>query len=585
MIFGKPNYFNGIFNFAHPEFEVFDRKKDYTSEKFMPMYNTSERMKNAFLASKQLSKIIRTAVSEYADEIEETLPDYLISAYHLISRKDALSNIHSPKSEELLARAKFRLKFEELFFMQLEHLVKRTNRNSRSVGFVFSTIGERFNDFFYNHLPFKLTNAQKRVVKEIRNNMRTGTQMNRLLQGDVGSGKTLVALLCMLIALDNGFQATLIAPTEILAMQHFNSISNMLGDMDVKVNLLTGSSKKRERGVILENLKNGGTDILVGTHAVLEDNVVFANLGLVVIDEQHRFGVEQRAKMWAKNTIAPHILVMTATPICRTLAMTLYGDLEYSVIDELPAGRKAVQTVHLYDRDILKLFRFMHREIALGRQVYVVYPLIKESAKSDLKDLMDGYESMVREFPLPKYQISIVHGQMKAEDKEYEMMRFKKGVSNIMVATTVIEVGVDVPNATVMVIENAERFGLAQLHQLRGRVGRGGEQSYCILRTKDELSAEARFRIDTMCATNDGFKISLADLQLRGPGDMAGTQQSGVLDLKLADIVKDEGLMQQSRRTAQEIIEADPCLESPVNAVLRKYFMEKHKVNDFSMIS
>ena len=359
----------------------------------------------------------------------------------------------------------------------------------------------------------------------------------------------------------------------------------MLGDMDVKVNLLTGSSKKRERGVILENLKNGGTDILVGTHAVLEDNVVFANLGLVVIDEQHRFGVEQRSKMWAKNTIAPHILVMTATPICRTLAMTLYGDLEYSVIDELPAGRKAVQTVHLYDRDILKLFRFMHREIAFGRQVYVVYPLIKESAKSDLKDLMDGYESIVREFPLPKYQISIVHGQMKAEDKEYEMMRFKKGVSNIMVATTVIEVGVDVPNATVMVIENAERFGLAQLHQLRGRVGRGGEQSYCILRTKDELSAEARFRIDTMCATNDGFKISLADLQLRGPGDMAGTQQSGVLDLKLADIVKDEGLMQQSRRTAQEIIEADPCLESPMNAVLRKYFMEKHKVNDFSMIS
>lgn len=585
VIFGKPSYFNGIFNFAHPEFEVFDRKKDYTSEKFMPMYNTSERMKNAFLASKQLSKIIRTAVSEYADEIEETLPDYLISAYHLISRKDALSNIHSPKSEELLARAKFRLKFEELFFMQLEHLVKRTNRNSRSVGFVFSTIGERFNDFFYNHLPFKLTDAQKRVVKEIRNNMRTGTQMNRLLQGDVGSGKTLVALLCMLIALDNGFQATLIAPTEILAMQHFNSISNMLGDMDVKVNLLTGSSKKRERGVILENLKNGGTDILVGTHAVLEDNVVFANLGLVVIDEQHRFGVEQRAKMWAKNTIAPHILVMTATPICRTLAMTLYGDLEYSVIDELPAGRKAVQTVHLYDRDILKLFRFMHREIAFGRQVYVVYPLIKESAKSDLKDLMDGYESMVREFPLPKYQISIVHGQMKAEDKEYEMMRFKKGVSNIMVATTVIEVGVDVSNATVMVIENAERFGLAQLHQLRGRVGRGGEQSYCILRTKDELSAEARFRIDTMCATNDGFKISLADLQLRGPGDMAGTQQSGVLDLKLADIVKDEGLMQQSRRTAQEIIETDPCLESPMNAVLRKYFMEKHKVNDFSMIS
>jgi len=509
----------------------------------------------------------------------------VISAYHLISRKEALLNIHVPKSEELLARAKFRLKFEELFFMQLEHLVKKSNRNSRSVGFVFSTVGERFNDFFYNHLPFKLTEAQKRVIKEIRNNMRTGAQMNRLLQGDVGSGKTLVALMCMLIALDNGFQATLIVPTEILAMQHFNSIVNMLGNMDVRVALLTGSSKKRERNIISEDLKTGKTNILVGTHAVLEDSVVFANLGLVVIDEQHRFGVEQRAKMWAKNTIAPHVLVMTATPICRTLAMTLYGDLEYSVIDELPAGRKAVQTTHLYDRDILKLFRFMHREIALGRQVYVVYPLIKESAKSDLKDLMDGYESIVREFPLPKYQISIVHGQMKAEDKEYEMMRFKKGISNIMVATTVIEVGVDVPNATVMVIENAERFGLAQLHQLRGRVGRGAEQSYCILRTKDQLSSEAKFRIDTMCATNDGFKISLADLQLRGPGDMAGTQQSGVLDLKLADIVKDEGLMQQSRQTAQEIIETDPCLESPQNAVLRKYFMEKHKVSDFSMIS
>lgn len=585
VLFGKPNCFNGVFNFAHPEFEPFNSKKDYTSEKFMPMYNTSERMKNAFLGSKQLSKIIKTAVTAYADRIEETLPDYLISNYHLISRKDALLNIHVPKSEEMLARAKFRLKFEELFFMQIEHMVKRSNRNSKSVGFVFTTVGERFNDFFYNHLPFKLTEAQKRVVKEIRNNMRTGTQMNRLLQGDVGSGKTLVALLCMLIALDNGFQASLIAPTEILATQHFNSISNMLGDMDVRIALLTGSSKKKERNVLLKDLSEGKTDILIGTHAVLEDTVMFANLGLVVIDEQHRFGVEQRAKMWAKNTIAPHILVMTATPICRTLAMTVYGDLEYSVIDELPAGRKPIQTVHLYDKDILKLFRFMHREIALGRQVYVVYPLIKESAKSDLKDLMDGYESIVREFPLPKYQISIVHGQMKAEDKEYEMHRFKSGISNIMVATTVIEVGVDVPNATVMVIENAERFGLAQLHQLRGRVGRGGNQSYCVLKTKDELSAEARFRIDTMCATNDGFKISLADLQLRGPGDMAGTQQSGVLDLKLADIVKDDNLMQQSRRTAMEIIESDPCLEAPQNAILRKYFMEKHKVSDFSMIS
>ena len=585
VVFGKPNYFNGTFNLPHPEFEKFNPQKDYKKEKFMPLYNTTERMKTAFLASKQLSKIISDAVKKYSSLIEEILPQYIIDAYHLCSRRDAIACIHSPLGEETLAKARFRLKFEELFFMQAEHLLIKSNRKSNSRGFVFSKVGENFNTFFSKYLPFELTNAQKRVVKEIRNDMRTGSQMNRLLQGDVGSGTTLVALLSMLIALDNGYQATLIAPTEILAMQHFQSINRFIGDMNINVSLLTGSIKGKSRKHLLTSLADGSIDILIGTHAILEENVIFNNLGLVVIDEQHRFGVEQRAKMWTKNTIAPHILVMTATPICRTLAMSIYGDLDYSVIDELPSGRKPILTTHLYDRDVLRLFDFMKKQIEQGRQIYVVYPLIKESEKLDLKDLMDGYESIERAFPLPQYQISIVHGQMKPEDKEYEMQRFKKGITNIMVATTVIEVGVDVPNATVMVIENAERFGLAQLHQLRGRVGRGANQSYCILRTKDELSSEARFRIETMCSTNDGFEISRADLQLRGPGDVSGTRQSGVLDLKVADIVKDEGLMAQVRTLAQNVLADDPHLTKPQNLPIRNYFMTKHKVSDFSMIS
>lgn len=585
VVFGKPNYFNGTFNLPHPEFEKFNPQKDYKKEKFMPLYNTTERMKTAFLASKQLSKIISDAVKKYSSLIEEILPQYIIDAYHLCSRRDAIACIHSPLGEETLAKARFRLKFEELFFMQAEHLLIKSNRKSNSRGFVFSKVGENFNTFFSKYLPFELTNAQKRVVKEIRNDMRTGSQMNRLLQGDVGSGKTLVALLSMLIALDNGYQATLIAPTEILAMQHFQSINRFIGDMNINVSLLTGSIKGKSRKHLLTSLADGSINILIGTHAILEENVIFNNLGLVVIDEQHRFSVEQRAKMWTKNTIAPHILVMTATPICRTLAMSIYGDLDYSVIDELPSGRKPILTTHLYDRDVLRLFDFMKKQIEQGRQIYVVYPLIKESEKLDLKDLMDGYESIERAFPLPQYQISIVHGQMKPEDKEYEMQRFKKGITNIMVATTVIEVGVDVPNATVMVIENAERFGLAQLHQLRGRVGRGANQSYCILRTKDELSSEARFRIETMCSTNDGFEISRADLQLRGPGDVSGTRQSGVLDLKVADIVKDEGLMAQVRTLAQNVLADDPHLTKPQNLPIRNYFMTKHKVSDFSMIS
>lgn len=585
VIFGRPNYFNGTFNFAHPEFESLNSFKKNPIDTFFPMYHTTERMKNAFLTSKTLSKYTQEILSLAVNRIEETLPQYITKHYNLYTRERALREIHFPKNAESLAKARARLKFEELFFMQLENQVKKQNNKSRNKGFVFANVGENFNTFYKTYLPFTLTNAQQRVVREIRNDMRTGHQMNRLLQGDVGSGKTLVALLCMLIAIDNGFQTAIIAPTEILAQQHFNSIKNFLKDMAVNVNLLTGSSKQKERKPLLNSLSSGECQILVGTHAILEDNVVFKNLGLAIIDEQHRFGVEQRAKMWQKNTTPPHILVMTATPIPRTLAMSVYGDLECSIIDELPKGRKPIQTTHLFDKDILTLFNFMRKQIEKGRQIYVVYPLIKESEKMDLKDLMDGYESIVREFPLPKYQISIVHGQMKAEDKDYEMQRFKDGITNIMVATTVIEVGVDVPNATVMIIENAERFGLAQLHQLRGRVGRGQEQSYCILRTKDELSQDSLFRINTMCVTNNGFEIAQADLQLRGPGNLAGTQQSGVLELKIADIVLDEPLMVQVRELATQIISHDPFLKAQDNLPLRKYLINKHKIADFSQIS
>ena len=585
VIFGKPSFFNGNFNFAHPEFETLQSHKRTTLDTFYPLYHTSERMKNAFLTSKALSKYSQEVLSLAVNRIEETLPQYITKHYNLYTKERALREIHFPKNEENLAKARARLKFEELFFMQLENQVKKHNNKARNKGFVFANIGDNFNTFYKTYLPFTLTNAQQRVVKEIRNDMRTGHQMNRLLQGDVGSGKTLVALLCMLIAIDNGFQTAIIAPTEILAQQHFNSIKNFLKDMPVNVNLLTGSSKQKDRKILLNELSNGECQILIGTHAILEDNVVFKNLGLAIIDEQHRFGVEQRAKMWKKNSIPPHILVMTATPIPRTLAMSVYGDLECSVIDELPKGRKPIQTAHLFDRDVLTLFNFMRKQIELGRQIYVVYPLIKESEKMDLKDLMDGYESIVREFPLPKYQISIVHGQMKPEDKDYEMQRFKEGITNIMVATTVIEVGVDVPNATVMIIENAERFGLAQLHQLRGRVGRGQEQSYCILRTKDELSQEGLFRINTMCVTNNGFEIAQADLQLRGPGNIAGTQQSGVMELKIADIVQDEPLMVQVKELATQIIANDSLLQAEEHRVLRQYLMNKHNTTNFSQIS
>lgn len=584
VIFGKPTLFNNEYNFAHPEFESLVSHQQQEAEKFSPQYNTSEKMKNSFLNSKAISKLTKTLIQNI-DYLPETLPKYLIQQLNLISYEEALKQIHFPKTPELLERAKTRLKFEELFFLQLENQVMKNHRVEKSKGFVFSVVGENFNNFYKNHLPFSLTNAQQRAIKEIRNDMRTSHQMNRLLQGDVGSGKTIVGLFSMLIAIDNGFQATMIAPTEILAQQHFNSISKYMNQMPIRVELLTGSTKLKERKKIFPKLIEGEINILIGTHAILEDNVVFNNLGLCIIDEQHRFGVEQRAKMWKKNSTPPHILVMTATPIPRTLAMTVYGDLDSSVLDELPPGRKPIKTLHIYDSSRLKLFSFMHKEIAQGRQIYIVYPLIKESEKLDLKDLMDGYESIAREFPLPKYQISIVHGQMKTADKDFEMDRFKNGKTNIMVSTTVIEVGVDVPNASVMVIENAERFGLSQLHQLRGRVGRGADQSYCILVSSYKLSSEAQTRIQTMCNTNDGFEIAEVDLRLRGPGEITGTKQSGILDLKIADIVKDEKLLKLARYLAMEIIDKDPSLSLVDNQILKQHFNNKKSLKDYSKIS
>lgn len=585
VIFGKPTLFNGSFNFAHPEFETLEAHKKGLQQVLFPMYTTTERMKNSFINSKTMARYVLDLLLLCDRKIEETLPSYILSTYNLISRQKAFEQIHFPQSDEQLTFAKIRLKFEELFYMQLEHQYNKSRNTRSSIGFVFSKVGDSFNDFYYNHLPFTLTSAQQRVVKEIRNDMRSSHQMNRLLQGDVGSGKTLVALLCMLIAKDNGYQSAILAPTELLAQQHYNSITNFLEDMPVRVSLLTGATKQKERKGLLKDLSEGSIDILIGTHAILEDNVLFSNLGLAVIDEQHRFGVEQRSKMWRKNTIAPHVLVMTATPIPRTLAMTVYGDLDTSVIDELPPNRRPVKTMHIYEKDTHDLFGFMRQQIAEGRQVYVVYPLIYENEKLDLKDLMDGYDVIADNFPLPQYQISIVHGQMDSQSKEYEMDRFKRGITDIMVATTVIEVGVDVPNATVMVIENAERFGLAQLHQLRGRVGRGAQQSYCILKTKHELTTEARFRIETMCRTNNGFEIADADLKLRGPGDVAGTQQSGVLDLKIADIVKDNLMLVQARELAVKIIQEDPQLVLDRNALLRRQLFEQREQKDFSRIS
>lgn len=586
VVFGKPTFFNGKLQIAHPEMDLFSRDtKERGNLSLQPVYSSTEKLKQFALDSKGLQKIMSNLLDVIAIEIEEVLPQYILNKYKLLPRKEALMQIHFPASTAILSRSQATLKFEELFFIQLKLLKIKHLRSLKFKGSVFSIVGEKFNHFYENLLPFQLTGAQKKVLREIRIDTQKGIQMNRLVQGDVGSGKTVVALMSMLLAIDNGFQACMMAPTEILATQHYASIRDMLQDDFVKVALLTGSTKRKDRKKILEDLENGTLDILMGTHALIEDTVVFKHLGLAVIDEQHRFGVEQRAKLWRKNPIPPHVLVMTATPIPRTLAMSLYGDLDVSVINELPAGRKPIQTIHLYENQRLRMFGFMRREIAKGRQVYVVYPLIQESAKLDLKNLQDGIEVLSREFPLPQYKISIVHGQLKPEDKEFEMQRFIKGQTQIMVATTVIEVGVNVPNASVMIIENAERFGLSQLHQLRGRVGRGSEQSFCILMSKDKLSKEGKVRLDTMVKTNDGFEISEVDLQLRGPGDIEGTQQSGVLDLKLADLTHDQNILQEARNTVLEIMESDPELEKPEHQMLRNYFKKHNTGITFDKIS
>lgn len=565
IFFGKPAWYQGAFNIPHPEVETTDEYRLSLAQTYQPVYGSTEKLRGKGLDSRGIQKLMHTLVTQVKGMIREILPVSYLTELHIPDRDTAIINIHFPESQERLKRAKARLIFEELFFMQLRLLRIKQERNVTVKGYVFSQVGEHFNSFYKNNLPFELTNAQKRVMKEIRKDLGSGHQMNRLLQGDVGSGKTLVALMAALIAIDNGFQACVMAPTEILSAQHFNTISRMLDGLGIKVGLLTGSVKGKLRKSLLGELEEGKIHILVGTHALLESAVIFNNLGIVVIDEQHRFGVEQRAKLWQKSETNPHVLVMTATPIPRTLAMTLYGDLDVSVLDELPPGRIPVKTLHFYDKDRLRVFSFLREQISLGRQVYVVYPLIHESEALDLKDLMDGYESIVREFPLPDFAVSIVHGQMKQADKDYEMQRFIKRETQIMVATTVIEVGVDIPNASVMVIENAERFGLSQLHQLRGRVGRGAEQSFCLLMSSLKLSGDARQRLKIMVDTTDGFKIADADLRLRGPGDIQGTQQSGIPDLRISDLARDEKILNYARRYAIKLLESDPGIIMPEN--------------------
>jgi len=581
VIFGKCTSFNGLFNMAHPEIELLSEHEQSLRSAMQPVYPSTETLTNRGISNRAINKMMQQLFLETQALFSETLPDYLVDELKLIPKNAALFNIHFPKSAAILARAQFRLKFEELFFIQLQLITKNLIRKHKIKGHPFDKVGKNFNDFFKNHLPFDLTNAQKRVIKEIRNDMGSNAQMNRLLQGDVGSGKTIVALMSMLLALDNGFQACLMAPTEILANQHFKGLAELLSPetsgLAINIKILTGSTKTADRKTIHEELEDGTLHILIGTHALLEDKVKFNNLGLAVIDEQHRFGVEQRSKLWKKNDIPPHILVMTATPIPRTLAMSLYGDLDISVIDELPPGRKPIQTVHRFDSNRLKVWKFIKDEIAKGRQIYIVYPLIQESEKMDYKDLMDGYESISRDFPLPEYAISIVHGKMKPAEKDAEMERFSKGKTQIMVATTVIEVGVNIPNASVMIIESAERFGLSQLHQLRGRVGRGAEQSYCIMMTSHKLSNDSKIRMETMVRTNDGFEIAEVDLKLRGPGDLMGTQQSGVLNLQIADIVRDKDILQLARHHAMKILKDDAPMEKPEHQTLRKVFVELSK--------
>jgi ATP-dependent DNA helicase RecG len=577
VLYGKPSWYLNKFSIAHPELDFLSEFKKKQVKGLLPIYSSSERVLSRGITNKFFREVIFNIISISNNYLTENLSKDINEKYSLISKFKAYKNIHFPSDHELLSKAEFRLKYEEFFYLQLEFLMSNISKKSKFKGFNFSKVGNSFNDFYKSYLPFSLTNAQKRVIKEIRKDFSSNAQMNRLLQGDVGSGKTIVALLSSLIAIDNDFQVCFLAPTEILAQQHFNSLKNSLTEIKVNVSILTGSSSKKDRVELFSNLVKGNINILVGTHAVLEDNVRFKNLGFVIIDEQHKFGVAQRSKLWKKNTNPPHVLVMTATPIPRTLAMSVYGDLDISIIDELPPGRKAVKTVHRSDRNRLEIFKFLKDEIKKGRQVYIVYPLIEESKKLDYKDLMDGYESISREFPNSEYQISILHGRMKSEDKAIEMKRFKDGKTNIMVSTTVIEVGVNIPNASVMVIESSEKFGLSQLHQLRGRVGRGSENSYCILMSSNKLSSDARKRIKTMTNTNDGFKVAEVDMEIRGPGNLLGTQQSGLLNLKIANIITDKEILESARKDVKEIISNDQKLIKSQNKVIKEEFDKKIK--------
>ena len=577
VLYGKPNWYLNNFSIAHPELDLLSEFTKKQVNGLLPIYSSNERILSRGITNKFFREVIYNILKYSSDYLKENLSKEINEKYSLISKQQAYKNIHFPSDHELLSKAEFRLKYEEFFYLQLEFLMSNISKKSKFKGFNFSKVGNSFNDFYKSYLPFSLTNAQKRVIKEIRKDFSSNAQMNRLLQGDVGSGKTIVALLSSLIAIDNDFQVCFLAPTEILAHQHFNSLKDSLTKIKVNVSILTGSSTKKDRVELFSNLAKGNINILVGTHAVLEDNVRFKNLGFVIIDEQHKFGVAQRSKLWKKNTNPPHVLVMTATPIPRTLAMSVYGDLDISIIDELPPGRKAVKTVHRSDRNRLEIFKFLKDEIKKGRQVYIVYPLIEESKKLDYKDLMDGYESISREFPKSEYQISILHGRMKSEDKAIEMKRFKDGKTNIMVSTTVIEVGVNIPNASVMVIESSEKFGLSQLHQLRGRVGRGSENSYCILMSSNKLSSDARKRIKTMTNTNDGFKVAEVDMEIRGPGNLLGTQQSGLLNLKIANIITDKEILESARKDVKEIISNDKKLIKSQNKVIKEEFDKKTK--------
>ena len=586
VVFGKPTLYKGVYSISHPEIETLESHQSSLVTAMKGVYPSTEKLSSRSLDSKGIAKLIHELLSQVSPFIPETLSSSIRKEYKLMSKRESLMNIHFPESENNLFQAQRRLKFEEFFFLQLSMLKMKLHKKKTLISYPFKNIGKHFNEFYNEQLPFELTRAQKRVIKEIRLDLASGKQMNRLVQGDVGSGKTIVALMAMLMAKDNGFQSCLMAPTEILATQHYHGLHQMVEAVGMKIALLTGSSKVAQRRVIHDALESGELDILVGTHALLEAKVRYQNLGLAIIDEQHRFGVSQRSKMWSKNRKPPHVLVMTATPIPRTLAMTVYGDLDVSVIDELPPGRKPITTLHKTDKHRLSMFHFLKQEIEKGRQVYIVYPLIDESKTLDYKDLMDGYGGVCRHFPRPIYQVSVVHGRMKSDDKESEMARFVKGETNIMVATTVIEVGVNVPNASVMVIESSERFGLSQLHQLRGRVGRGGEQSYCILMSGQKLSSDAKSRLKTMVRTQNGFEIADADLKLRGPGDMMGTRQSGLLELKLGDLLKDAQILQYARKIAFALLASDPEIKKEENSpIFKEYIRAHHKKISWSNIS